>query len=185
MSVIAIFWIAASDDLGGRIWGHPVPLNRGRWTTLKSCLDLEKCFLLCFFDTPNSTCEVTASEAAEAGLIVTMTWPTLSTTHMQSFNLLALKLWICIAHTRNYRQLLRFTYKVRFSSDNVVESTESFWRSIYSTVLCYDFLFLSNLVVVTSTLKYLVKSHRSLRGMNQQPTFLFLSYLLRELTKSR
>ena len=106
MSMIAIFLIAASDDLGGRIWGHPVPLNRSHWTTLKSCLDLEKCFLLCFFDTPNSPCEVTASEAAEAGLIVTMTWPTLSTTHMQSFNLLALKLCICIGNRRTYRQLL-------------------------------------------------------------------------------
>ena len=115
MSKVAIVWIAASDDLGGWIWGHPVPLNRGRWTTLKSCLDPEKCFLLCFFDTPNSPCEVTASEAAEAGLIVTMTWPTLSTTHMQSFNLLALKLWICIGNTRMYRQLLRFeVYIVRF-----------------------------------------------------------------------
>jgi len=63
-----------------------------------------------FFDTPNSPCEVTASEAAEAGLIVTMTWPTLSRGHMQSFNLLALKLWICIDNT----QLLRFeVYIVR------------------------------------------------------------------------
>ena len=70
-----------------------------------------------FFDTPNSPCEVTASEAAEAGLIVTMTWPTLSTTHMQSFNLLALKLWICIGDIRMYRQLLRFeVYIVRWLS---------------------------------------------------------------------
>ena len=115
MSKVAIVWIAASDDLGGWIWGHPVPLNRGRWTTLKSCLDLEKIFLPCFFDTSNSTCEVTASEAAEAGLIVTMTWLTLSTTHMQSYDLLALKLWICIALWQMDRQLLRFeVYIVRY-----------------------------------------------------------------------
>ena len=68
-----------------------------------------------FFDTPNSKCEVTASEAAEAGLIVTMTWPTLSTTHMQSFNLLALKLRPCIDNTGKYRRLLWLRiYIVRF-----------------------------------------------------------------------
>ena len=65
---ISFFKILASDDLRGPIWGHPVPLNWGCWTTLKSCLDLEKCFLLCFFDTLNGICEVTASEVVEAGL---------------------------------------------------------------------------------------------------------------------
>ena len=67
-----------------------------------------------FFDTPNSTCEVTASEAAEAGLIVTMTWLMIGRGHMQSFNLLALKLWICIKDKHEDRQLLQFeVYIVR------------------------------------------------------------------------
>merc|ERR1711860_237112 len=49
-----------------------------------------------------------ASEAdgpCEAGLIPPMTLLTMSRGHMQSFDLLALKLWICIEYTRKYRQL--------------------------------------------------------------------------------
>ena len=49
-----------------------------------------------------------ASEAAEAGLIPPippMTLVTMSRGHMQSLNLLALKLWICIDFLRKYRQL--------------------------------------------------------------------------------
>ena len=50
------FWpLTASDGLGGQIWGHPVPLNRGRWATFELCHDLEKCFLLWFLGTRNST----------------------------------------------------------------------------------------------------------------------------------
>ena len=45
-----------------------------------------------FFDTPNSTCEVTASEAVEAGLIWPKTSAHICRGHMQSFNLLASKL---------------------------------------------------------------------------------------------
>ena len=45
------FWpLTASDGLGGQIWGHPVPLNRGRWATFDFCLNLEKRFLPSFFD---------------------------------------------------------------------------------------------------------------------------------------
>ena len=56
-----------------------------------------------------------ASEVAEAGLIVPMTWLMICRGHMQSFNLLALKLWICINNKHLDRQLLRFeVYIVRF-----------------------------------------------------------------------
>ena len=49
------FQFPASGDLGGRIWGHPVPLNRGCWATLDFSHDLKKCFLLWFIDIPNIT----------------------------------------------------------------------------------------------------------------------------------
>ena len=63
---------SASDGLGGRIWGHPVLLNRGRWATFDSRHNLEKCLLLWFFDTGNSAHMFKGC--------------------MQSFDLLALKL---------------------------------------------------------------------------------------------
>ena len=46
-----------------------------------------------------------ALEAAEAGLIPPMTILTMSKGSMHSFNLLALKLWICIEEIRKDRQL--------------------------------------------------------------------------------
>ena len=52
-----------------------------------------------FFDTTKSPCEVTASEAVEAGLKVPMTWLMICRGHMQSFTLLALKLSPCIEDT--------------------------------------------------------------------------------------
>ena len=43
------FWPRmASDVLGGQIWGHPVPQNRGRLATFDFSHDLKKCFLLWF-----------------------------------------------------------------------------------------------------------------------------------------
>ena len=81
---------SASDGLGGRIWGHPVPLNRGRWATLDSWHNPEKCLLLWFFDTENSANQLTASEAAEAGFIRLITSALMSKGCMQSFDLLAL-----------------------------------------------------------------------------------------------
>ena len=72
------------------------------------------------FDTTNSPCEATASEAVEAGLIVPMTWLMICRGHMQSFTFLALKLWICIDCIRTYRQLLQFeVYIVRWSKITV------------------------------------------------------------------
>ena len=59
----------ASDSLGGRIWGPPIPLNRGRWATFDFSHDPKNRFLLWFFDTPNSTYQQTALEAAELEIV--------------------------------------------------------------------------------------------------------------------
>ena len=62
-----------------------------------------------------------ASEAAEAGLIPPMTLVTMSRGHMQSLNLLALKLWICIDSKQKYRQLCGLEkYIVRFIAMNTL-----------------------------------------------------------------
>ena len=88
----AIFQFSALGDLGGRIWGLPVPLNRGRWATFDLWHNPEKCLLLWFFDTENSANQLTASEATEAGLNRPKTSARVCKGCMQSYDLLALKL---------------------------------------------------------------------------------------------
>ena len=96
--------ILASDGLGGRIWGHPIPLNRGLWATFDFSHDLEKCFLLWFFGTPSLTYQLTASEAAEADLIWPKTSAPTRSCYLASFSLLALTVWPCISDIQKYRQ---------------------------------------------------------------------------------
>ena len=108
---------SASDGLGGRIWGHPVPLNRGRWATFDSWHNPEKCLLLWFFDTQNSANQLTASEAAEASLDRPKTSARMSKGCMQSFDLLALKLrpwWGNTAMDRH--NFWVFLYIVRYAN---------------------------------------------------------------------
>ena len=95
--------ILASDGLGGRIWGHPIPLNRGLWATFDFSHDLEKCFLLWFFGTPSLTYQLTASEAAEADLIWPMSPAPMGRGHMQSFNLLGQTVSESIGNKQQYR----------------------------------------------------------------------------------
>ena len=97
--------ILASGDLGSRIWGHAVPLNRGRWATFGFSHDPKKRVLLWFFDTPKSTYQLMASAAAEAGLNRPKTSALMNGGCMQSFDLLALKLRPCIGYTGNDRRL--------------------------------------------------------------------------------
>ena len=96
--------ILASDGLGGRIWGHPIPLNRGLWATFDFSHDLEKCFLLWFFGTPSLTYQLTASEAAEADLIWPKTSAPTRSCYMASFSLLALTVWLFTGNIQKYRQ---------------------------------------------------------------------------------
>ena len=89
-----------------------------------------------FFDTPNSTCEVTASEAAEAGLIVTMTCARMSRGYMQSFNLLALKLWPCIKDNQLDRRLLWLgIYIVRFDGLGFISEVNIFFPLTLTIIL--------------------------------------------------
>ena len=82
-----------------------------------------------------------ASESAEAGLIPPMTqnWQsytvqsTMSRGHMQSFNLLALKLWICIDPKRKYRQLYGLEkYIVRFNILSILKiKYRTYWKKCF------------------------------------------------------
>ena len=110
ISKIALFRFLASGDLGGppnsrsyrSIWSRA--LERPRMSIWGCSLEeviiilqtgwnyLEKRFLPWLFDTPNSTNQITASEAAEAGFIWLITSALICNGCIQSFNLLALKL---------------------------------------------------------------------------------------------
>ena len=93
----------ASDDLGGRIWGHPVHVNRGRRVTLDFSHDLKKCFLLWFFDTPNSTYQLTVSEAAEVNADRPKTTAPMGKGYMPILNLLGSLVWPCISDKQEDR----------------------------------------------------------------------------------
>ena len=63
-----------------------------------------------------------APEAADAGLISLMTW-----LNMQSFNLLAFKLWICIAPLRKYRQICGLEKYIYIDSELLEEKKMNVW----------------------------------------------------------
>jgi len=94
-----VWSLQASDSLGGRIWilrlysPHKSSTLSDFWLWSRP----QKYFQI-FFDTPNSTYQLTASEALEAGLKWPKTSALMSLGCMQSFNLLALKIRLLIAH---------------------------------------------------------------------------------------
>ena len=101
---------------------HMVPLSRGRWATFDFSHDPKKRFLLWIFDTPNSTYQLAASEATEAGLERPKTSAFMSGGCMQSLNPIALKLRPCIEDRANFWLTDVFMwfgkYKIRFRFSN-------------------------------------------------------------------
>ena len=95
---------ATSDDLGGRIWGHPVPLNRGRWATLDEWMNPEKWLLLWFLACQNKVWPLLASEVTEADLNMPMTSAPPRPVYMPNLVVLGWKLWICIRNKRSHRR---------------------------------------------------------------------------------
>ena len=103
-TVFALFGVGWPRRLDLR---SPIPQNRGRWASFDSSPDLEKCFLLRFFDTQNSGMRhpgSTALEAAEAGYLDPITSALMCKDCLQSFKLLAFKLRPWCSHLVIYRQ---------------------------------------------------------------------------------
>ena len=65
--------------------------------------DLKKCFLLRFFDTPNSTYQLTASEAAEVNAERPKTSAPMGEGYMPILNLLGSLVWACISFKQKDR----------------------------------------------------------------------------------
>ena len=65
--------------------------------------DLKKCFLLRFFDTPNSTYQLTASEAAEVNAERPKTSAPMGKGYMPILNLLGSLGWPCISFKQKDR----------------------------------------------------------------------------------
>ena len=65
--------------------------------------DLKNCFLLRFFDTPNSTYQLTASEAAEVNAERPKTSAPMGKGYMPILNLLGSLVEPCIGNLQEYR----------------------------------------------------------------------------------
>ena len=90
----------ASDGLGGRIWGHPSPLSKSRSL---SNFWLQPRPQKRFFDSPNSTYQLTSSKAAEVNAAWPKTTAPMGRGYMPIFNLLRLLVWPCISFKQQDR----------------------------------------------------------------------------------